>query len=57
MTDTEIADEFARIEKAANRTPQGADHQAILRTVAAKFDRPLHEVRAIILDNTFASPN
>jgi hypothetical protein len=57
MTDTEIADEFARIEKAANRTPQGADHQAILRTVAAKFDRPLNEVRAIILDNTFASPN
>ncbi|MBM1817191.1 hypothetical protein [Pseudosulfitobacter pseudonitzschiae] len=57
MTDIEIADEFARIEKVANRTPQGADHQAILRTVAAKADRSLDEVRAIVRNNTFMGPN
>lgn len=57
MTDAEIIAEFERIEVAANRTPRGADHPAILRTVAKKAERPLDEVRRLILDNTFSGPN
>ena len=56
MTDAEIISEFERIEAAASRTPQGADHQRILQTVAAMSDRPLPEVRRLILDNTLAGP-
>ena len=56
MTDAEIISEFERIEAAANRTPQGADHQRILETLSAMSDRPLPEVRRLILDNTFAGP-
>lgn len=57
MTPDQITAEFLRIERAAMKTPQGADHEAILRTVAAKTERPVSEVRAIILDNAFTEPN
>lgn len=56
MTDHEINAEFVRIEKLANKTPQGVDHEAVLRTQAAKADRPLDEVRRIILDGCFMGP-
>lgn len=57
MTDREIAAEFERIERIANRTPKGADHEAILRTVAAMADRDLADVRRVILDGIFSQPN
>lgn len=52
MTDAEIMAEFERMEAAANRTMRGADHQAILRDVAAMAGRDLAEVRRLILDGT-----
>ena len=57
MTDEQIIAEFERIEALANRTTHGADHQHILRTVAAMAGRDLAEVRRIILDSTFTRPN
>lgn len=55
MTDAEIMAEFERLEAAANRTMRGADHQAILRDVAAMAGRDLAEVRRVILDGTMRS--
>lgn len=57
MTPAQIAAEFRRIEAVAMRTPQGADHEAILRTVAAKAEMPVDEVRRIILNDVFSEPN
>lgn len=57
MTDEQIIAEFERIEALANRTKVGADHQQILRTVAAMAGRDLAEVRRVILDSTFTRPN
>ena len=56
MTDAEIIAEFERREAAANRTPEGADHPAILREVSLAAGRDLAEVRRLILDATFARP-
>lgn len=53
----DIAAEFARIEAAANKTPRGADHAAILRTVAAKFDVPLEQAREAVRNSTFTEPS
>lgn len=57
MTDREIIAEFERIEGIANRTPQGADHQHILRTVAAMAGRDIEDVRRLIRDRTFTKAN
>lgn len=57
MTDAEIIAEFESIEAVQSRTMRGADYEAILRTVAAKAERPVSEVRELILDNIFARPN
>jgi len=57
MTDAEIISEFERIEAAANKTQQGADHERILHIVTAKSGRDLSYVRRLILDNTFTPPN
>jgi len=57
MTDAEINAEYLRIEAAMNRTPQGADHDHILRTVAAKAGRDVAEVRRVVLDRVFTGPN
>jgi len=57
MTDAQILAEFERIEAAANKTPQGADHQRILATVSAMANRPMCDVRRLVLDNTFTGPN
>lgn len=56
-TDQQIIAEFDRIEAAANKTPQGADHERILHVVTAKSGRNLSDVRQIIIDNTFTRPN
>ena len=53
----DIAAEFVRIEAEANKTPRGADHQAILRTVAAKFGVPLDEAREAVKRSTFTEPS
>lgn len=57
MTDREIIAEFERIERIANRTPQGADHQHILRTVTAMAGRDIAYVRDLIRDRTFTKAN
>lgn len=57
MTDREIVAEFERIEGIANRTPQGADHQHILRTVTAMAGRDIAYVRDLIRDRTFTKAN
>jgi hypothetical protein len=57
MTDEQIIAEFERIEAAANKTPQGADHEHILHVVTAKSGRDLSYVRRLIIDNTFTTPN
>lgn len=57
MTDRDIITEFERIEAAANKTARGADHQQILRIVAEKAERPIEDVRRLILDNTFTKAN
>ena len=57
MTDAQIMAEFLRIEAAMNRTPQGADHQHILRTVAAMSGRDVADVRRVVLDRNFSTAN
>lgn len=56
MTDAEIIAEFLRIEREANRKPQGADHEAILIWIAATAGRRIDEVRRLILDSTVMGP-
>jgi len=48
--------EFLRREAEANRTPQGADCEVILRTVAAEYAVPRADLRRAILDATVAGP-
>lgn len=57
MTDEQINAEYLRIEAAMNRTPQGADHDHIMRTVAAKAGRDVADVRRVVLGRIFARPN
>jgi len=57
MTDAEIISEFERIEAAANKTPQGADHEQVLIWLAVDSGRSITYVRRLILDNTFTPPN
>ena len=57
MTDAEIIAEFERREKAANKTVFGADHPQILADVAREAERPLEDVRRIILDSTVFGAN
>ena len=57
MTDAEIIAEFERIEAAANKTPQGADHEQVLIWLAVDSGRSITYVRRLILDNTFTPPN
>jgi len=57
MTDDAINAEYLRIEAAMNRTPQGADHQHILRTVAAMSGRDVADVRRVVLDRNFTDAN
>lgn len=56
MTDDQINAEYLRIEAAMNRTPRGADHDHILRTVAAMSGRDIADVRRVVLDKLFAGP-
>lgn len=44
-------------ERAANRKPQGADHGAILESVADDFGIPLSDLRKAVLDATFSEAN
>ena len=57
MTDAEIIAEFERREKAANKTVFGADHPQILADVSRLAERPLEDVRRIILDSTVFGAN
>lgn len=57
MTDAQIIAEFLRIEAFEKKRPQGPDYGHILRTVAAMSERPLADVRRLILDTTFSQPN
>jgi len=57
MTDDQIMAEFLRMETLMNRTPQGADHQHILRTVAAMAERDVADVRRVVLDRIFTEAN
>ncbi len=57
MTDAQIMAEFLRIEALAMRTPLGADHQHILRTVAAMSGRDVADVRRVVLDRNFTDAN
>ena len=57
MTDDAINAEYLRIEAAMNRTPQGADHDHILRTVAAMAGRDVADVRRVVLDRNFTDAN
>jgi hypothetical protein len=56
MTDAKIIAEFLRMERTANRKPQGADHEAILIAVSATSGRRIDEVRRLILDSTVMGP-
>lgn len=57
MTDDQINAEYLRMEAVMNRTPQGADHQHILRTVAAMAGRDVADVRRVVLDRIFTTAN
>ena len=57
MTDAEIIAEFTRREREANAKPRGADHPQILADVSRLAERPLEDVRRIILDSTVFGAN
>lgn len=57
MTDPEIIAAYLAREKRAMRKPQGADHMAILQGVAKDANRPLCDVRRLVLDAIFSDPN
>jgi len=57
MTDPEIIAAYLAREKRAMRKPQGADHMAILEGVAKDANRPLCDVRRLVLDAIFSDPN
>lgn len=44
--------EYLHQEKAANKTPQGADVDRLIRNVAAQFDMPVTDVAAIVRDRS-----
>ena len=48
--------EFLRREAEANRTPHGADYEAILWMVARVYAVPRADLRRAILDATVAGP-
>jgi len=52
----DAVDEFLRREADANRTPQGADCEVILRTVAAEYDVPRADLRRAIIFTPDAGP-
>ena len=54
--DAIIYNDFKAIEALANKTLRGADHMAIIKTLAAKYDRSIEDVRQIVLSNTIAGP-
>lgn len=54
MTDRDIMAEYLRIERAANRKPQGADVEAIIIWVAAAAGRKIDDVRRIVREGTVA---
>ena len=44
--------EYLHQETAANRTPQGADVERLIRNVAAQFEMPVADVAAIVRDRS-----
>lgn len=54
--DAIIFNDFKAIEALANKAPRGADHMAIIKTLAAKYDRSIEDVRQIVLSHTIAGP-
>lgn len=54
--DAIIFNDFKAIEAKANKTPRGADHAAIIKTLAVKYDRSLEEVSRIVIAHTVAGP-
>jgi hypothetical protein len=57
MTNAEIIAEFERLWQMQKRRPQGPDAEDIANIIAAKSDKTISQVKAIILDNTFTPPN
>lgn len=54
-----IAAEYERIEVAQNKLPRGADPEAIMQILAAKYLGPgvtLADIRRAVLDNVFTKP-
>lgn len=48
--------EYLHQEKAANKTPQGADVEQIIRTVAAEYGMSVFDVAQIVRDNSVMGP-
>ena len=57
MNPAEIVSEFERLWEMQKRRPQGPDAEAIANIIAAKSDKTISQVKAIILDATFTEPN
>jgi hypothetical protein len=52
-----IVDEYMRLERAANRKPQGANVRAIVEELAIKHGMTYADVRGAILDATVMEAN